>query len=128
MKEFSLVLVKPDAVIDGKSEEIKNFLRSQGMSIVVERRIWFTPEMLVQLYGKAIPEKSFEKMVGLFGRSFSVLLLFEGENAIEVGKATKRLFRERYDYGYYGCTIHACDGIDEYNRESKILLATSRSF
>jgi len=121
LKERSLVLVKPDAVLDKKSNEIKNFLISKGVAIIQEKKLWFTVEILKDFYLCSIPKVSFEKMVELYTKSFAVLIVFEGEDAIAVGHEAKKFFRRKYDYGYYGSTIHAADNAEEYIREITLL-------
>jgi nucleoside diphosphate kinase len=117
-----LVMVKPDAVMDGRGQEIRSFLISCGMSITGERMAWLTPEMLKALYQCHIDEEPFRKMVKLYEESFAVVIVFEGENAIDVGQKAKKLFREKYNYGYYGSTIHAADNAEEVVRETILLL------
>lgn len=121
MKEKSLIVIKPDAVIDRREEEIKSFLISKDMIIVQEKNIWFTPETLKTLYLCYIPETSFEKMVELYKKSFAILIIFEGEEAIAIGRESKKFFRAKYNYGYYGSTIHAADNAEEYAREANLL-------
>ncbi len=121
MKERSLVLIKPDAVLNKKSDEIKNFLISKGVAIIQEKNLWFTAEILNAFYFCPIPKASFEKMVELYTKSFAILIVFEGEDAIAVGQEVKNFFRRKYDYGYYGSTIHAADNTEEYTREIALL-------
>lgn len=121
MKERSLVLIKPDAVLDKKSGEIKNFLISKGVAIIQEKNLWFTAETLNAFYLCPIPKASFEKMVELYAKSFAILIVFEGKDAIVVGQEAKNFFRRKYDYGYYGSAIHAADNAEEYAREVNLL-------
>lgn len=70
------------------------------------------------VYGvPAISASSFEKMVALYSKCFAILLIIKGEDCIKIGCETKKMFRERYNYGYRGSTIHASDNKEEYNRE-----------
>jgi nucleoside diphosphate kinase len=109
------------AVLDKKSDEIKNFLISKGVAIIQEKNLWFTAEILNAFYLCPIPKASFEKMVELYTKSFAILIVFEGENAIAVGQKVKNFFRRKYDYGYYGSTIHAADNTEEYTKEIALL-------
>lgn len=128
MKERSLVVIKPDAVLDRRNEKIKNFLISKGVTIIQEKNLWFTQETLKVFYLCPIPEASFEKMVKLYTKSFAILIVFEGEDAIAVGQEAKNLFRRKYNYGYYGSTIHAADNAEEYTREINLLNSSSSKF
>lgn len=121
MKERSLVVIKPDAVLDKRDDEIKNFLISKDVAIIQEKNVWFTPETLKAFYLCSIPEDSFKKMVELYAKSFAILIVFEGEGAIAVGQEAKNFFREKYNYGYYGSTIHATNNTEEYAREVNLL-------
>ncbi len=121
MKERSLVVIKPDAVLDKRGDEIKNFLISKGVAIIQEKNLWFMAEILNAFYLCPIPKVSFEKMVELYAKSFAILIVFEGEGAIAVGQETKNFFRGKYNYGYYGSTIHAADNAEEYAREVNLL-------
>lgn len=121
MKERSLVVIKPDAVLDKRSGEIKNFLISKGVAIIQEKNLWFTAEILSAFYLCSIPKASFEKMVELYAKSFATLIVLEGERAIAIGQEAKNFFREKYNYGYYGSTIHVADNAEEYAREVNFL-------
>ncbi len=121
MEERSLIVIKPDAVLDKRDTEIKNFLISKGVTIIQEKNLWFTAEMLNAFYLYSIPKASFEKMVELYAKSFAILIVFEGEGAIAVGQETKNFFRRKYNYDYYGSTIHAADNVEEYTREVNLL-------
>lgn len=121
MEEKSLVVIKPDAVLDGRKDEIKSFLISKGVTIIQEKNLWFTPETLKAFYLCPIPKASFEKMVELYTKSFAILIVFEGEDAIVVGHEARNFFRRKYDHGYYGSTIHAADNAEEFTRELTLL-------
>lgn len=121
MKERSLVVVKPDAVIDKRDSEIKTFLISKGVAIIQEKNLWLTAETLKAFYLCSIPKNSFEKIVKLYTKSFAILIVFEGNDAIAIGQEAKNFFRRKYNYGYYGSTIHAADNAKEYAREISLL-------
>lgn len=121
MKERSLVLVKPDAVIDEKDVEIKTFLILSDMKITREKKIKLTTETLKVFYRHINNKERFNKIIKLFSRGFAVLIVFEGENAITVGQMAKDFFRKKYNYGYYGCTLHSPDSTEEYEGEIKCL-------
>jgi nucleoside diphosphate kinase len=128
LKERSLVVIKPDAVLDEKKDEIKSFLISKGVAIIQEKNLWFMPEILKAFYLCPIPKASFEKMVELYAKSFAILIVFEGEDAIAVGQEAKNFFRRKYNYGYYGSTIHAADNAEEYTREVNLLNGSCGKF
>lgn len=122
MKEISLVLIKPDAVIDGRDEEIITFIKKRGAKIVLTEKIECGPEKLKLLYPHVILPDSISTMLENFKKGRAMLVIFEGEKAIEIGICAKNIFRKKYDYGYYGCTIHASDNEIEFKRESNILI------
>ena len=121
MKERSLIIIKPDAVLDKRNNEIKNFLISRGVSIIQEKNLWLTVEVLKSFYLCHISKSSFEKMVEFYTKSFAILIVFEGSDAIAIGQEAKNFFRRKYNYGYYGSTIHATDNAEEYEREITVL-------
>lgn len=121
MIEQSLVLVKPDAVIDNHTDEIRRFLQEKGMILVIEASIRLDRRRLREFYPCVISLESFEKMVVTFAKCDSIVLTFRGENAIRVGREAKKYFREKYDYGYYGSTIHASDDREGFERELSLL-------
>lgn len=121
-----LVMVKPDAVMDKRDQEIKNFLINSGMSIVKEKNVWLSPAMLKVLYNCHIDDSSFKKMTDLYACSFAIVILFEGECAVSVGQKAKRIFREKYNYGYYGSTIHVADSAEESIKEAFLLMGKQR--
>jgi len=63
--------------------------------------------------------------VKLYTKSFAILIIFEGKDAIAVGQKVKYFFRKKYNYGYYGSTIHAADNTEEYTREVNLLNGSS---
>ena len=122
MKEKSLVLIKPDAVIDKKDKEITDFLRAKDIVVMHTVSIQCDQRKLKTLYPHVILEESISTMLENFSKGDAIVVVFEGVNAISVGLETKRAFREKYYYGYYGCTIHASDNEKEFKREISILL------
>lgn len=119
--EETLVLIKPDAVIGGNSEEIKDFLISKNMDIIKEQAVWFKESVLRSFY-EHVELRNFIEILKLFSRNFAVVLILRGENALSVAKEAKSFFRKKYDYGYYGCTIHSPDSKKEYKKELSCLL------
>ena len=122
MKEKSLVLIKPDAVIDKKDKEIIDFLIEKDMVVMHARSIQCDHKKLKTLYPHVILEESIATMLENFSKGNAIIVVFEGMNAISVGLETKKVFREKYYYGYYGCTIHASDNEKEFKREISVLL------
>lgn len=122
LKERSLVLVKPDAVVDGREKEIITFIKEKGMEIVLTERIECNSDKLKLLYPHVVLPNSISTMLENFKKGPAVLIIFEGEMAVEIGVYAKNIFRKKYNYGYYGCTIHASDDEKEFERELSILL------
>jgi len=122
LKEISLVLIKPDAVLDKREDEIIGFLEISRMKILYLKYLWCNTTTLKNLYPHVILKESISTMITNFRKGSAVVAVFEGDNALAVGLETKRIFRAKYYYGYYGCTIHASDNEKEFERELKILL------
>jgi len=122
LKEISLVLIKPDAVLDKREKEIIGFLETSRMKILHLKYIWCNTTTLKNIYPHVILKESISTMMTNFCKGSAMVAVFEGDNALAVGLETKRIFRTKYYYGYYGCTIHASDNEKEFERELKILL------
>lgn len=120
--EQSLVIAKPDAVRDGRAEEIRAYLEERGMSVIDSDELLLSADGLRALYANVqISDESFSLMVSLYAMSPAALLHFVGEGAVAVGREAKAFFREKYNYGYYGSTIHASDSEEECLRELDVL-------
>lgn len=117
-----MVLIKPDAVIDKKEKEIIDFLVAKDMEILHTEYLFCDPIILKNLYPHVILEKSLSTMLTNFQKGSAVVVVFEGINALTIGLESKKIFREKYYYGYYGCTIHASDNEEEFYRELNVLL------
>lgn len=122
MKEISLVLIKPDAIIDKREREIIGFLEARGMTILNTVSLWCDSRILKKLYPHVTLEESILTMLTNFCRGKAMIVIFEGDNALSIGLESKKIFREKYYYGYYGCTIHASDSKKEFERELNVLL------
>ena len=122
MKEISLILIKPDAVIDKKDKEIIDFIIAKNIKVLRIESIRCDQKKLKMLYPHVILKESVSTMLENFSKGNAVVVVFEGRNAILTGIETKKKFREKYYYGYYGCTIHASDNEKEFERELSILL------
>lgn len=122
MKEISLILIKPDAIIDKRDKEIIDFLKEKGMRILHTEFLWCDSIILKKLYPHVTLKESISSMLANFHKGNALVVIFEGINALCVGLESKKIFREKYYYGYYGCTIHASDNDKEFEKEVDVLL------
>ena len=122
MKELSLVLIKPDTVLDKREDEIIDFLKTSEMKVLHTEYILCNPIILKNFYPHVILEESISTILVNFSKGKAVIVVFEGVGALSFGLEIKRIFRNKYNYGYYGCTLHASDNEKEFERELKILL------
>ncbi len=81
--ERGLFLVKPDALINGGSEEAKNRLQNKGLTINQEIEVELNPEQIRQLYPERTNTQWEECLIAYLTGGPCLVLLTEGENAIE---------------------------------------------
>ena len=96
MKEISLILIKPDAVIDKKDKEIIDFIIAKNIKVLRIESIRCDQKKLKMLYPHVILKESVSTMLENFSKGNAIVVVFEGRNAILTGIETKKKFREKY--------------------------------
>ena len=86
--ERTLVLVKPDAVQRGLAGEIIGRLERRGLKLAGMRLMRVTPELARRHYGAHVGKPFFEGLVAFITSSPLVAIAVEGENAVDVVRAT----------------------------------------
>ena len=86
--ERTLVLVKPDAVQRGLAGEIIGRLERRGLKLAGMKLMRVTPELAREHYGAHIGKPFFEGLVAFITSSPLVAIAVEGENAVDVVRAT----------------------------------------
>ena len=96
MKEISLILINPDAVIDKKDKEIIDFMIAKNIKVLRIESIQCDQKKLKMLYPHVILKESISSMLENFSKGNAIVVVFKGENAILTGIETKKKFREKY--------------------------------
>lgn len=86
--ERTLVLVKPDAVQRGLAGEIIGRLERRGLKLAGMKLMQVTPDLARRHYGAHVGKPFFEGLVKFITSSPLVAIAVEGENAVEVVRAT----------------------------------------
>ncbi len=86
--ERTLVLVKPDAVQRGLAGEIIGRLERRGLKLAGLKLMRVTPELAREHYGAHAGKPFFEGLVAFITSSPLVAIAVEGENAVDVVRAT----------------------------------------
>merc|ERR1712207_44827 len=82
-KEYTLALVKPDAVANGKADEIINRIKYEQFVIVKQEKLKLTKEKAEAFYAEHKGKKFFDELVGFMISGELVALKLERENAIK---------------------------------------------
>ena len=83
-----MVLVKPDAVQRGLAGEIIGRLERRGLKLAGLKLMRVTPELAREHYGAHTGKPFFEGLVAFITSSPLVAIAVEGENAVDVVRAT----------------------------------------
>ena len=83
-----MVLVKPDAVQRGLVGEIIGRLERRGMKLAGMKLMRVAPELAREHYGAHLGKPFFEGLVAFITSSPLVAIAVEGENAVDVVRAT----------------------------------------
>ena len=126
-KEQTLLVIKPDGVAMGLEQDIVDFMLLGGLSVVKRLEILFDAIIFKKFYPKCdAPPAVFEKLIlPFFLSGKSVVLLFQGSDAIAMGNRAKKHFRTKYQKNYYGAILHVSDDVQEKDRELEVI---QRSF
>merc|ERR1712130_370156 len=81
-KEYTLALIKPDAVKNGKENEIINRIKYEEFMIVQQKKIKLTKEKAEQFYAEHKGKGFFDELVGFMCSGDLIALKLERENAI----------------------------------------------
>ena len=86
--ERTLVLIKPDAVQRGLAGEIITRLERRGLKLAAMKMMQVAPELARKHYGAHIGKPFFDGLVKFITSSPLIAIAIEGENAVEVVRAT----------------------------------------
>ncbi len=135
MVEQTIVLIKPDGVMMGAVEEIKQRYLNAGLTIVQEKALVMRELQARDFYREHESKPFFFGLVLAMTSGPSVALLLEGENAIRAVRDLNGAFvpREakpgtiRHDFQSAGGpfnTVHGSDSSGAAKREMEIIFGT----
>lgn len=81
--ERSCLIVKPDGVRRGLTDEIKRRIEEVGLRIVCEKRMRLSREMAEKLYGMHRGKEFFEPLIDFMVSGDIVAMVIEGEEAVK---------------------------------------------
>lgn len=122
--ETSLLLIKPDGVRLGISNEIEQMLKNECLCIVNRQIRRLTKQDIIILY----PELSFEltPITNTFLHCYLLnkeieLFLVNGNEVVSKLLGIKNILREKYKKHLFASVIHTSDSIAEFERQKGLL-------
>ncbi|MFQ6130209.1 MAG: nucleoside-diphosphate kinase [Candidatus Hadarchaeaceae archaeon] len=130
MRERTFVMVKPDGVAKGLTDEIVARIERAGLKIVSMRRMRLDRGLAGELYSVHRGKDFFERLVEHVLSGEVVVMLVEGENAIirmreltgatDPAKAAKGTIRGDFGSSITENVVHAADSAESAEREMQI--------
>lgn len=127
MNERTFVMVKPDGVVKGLTDEIITRIRQTGLKLVSMRQLKMDRATAKKLYAVHIGKEFFERLVEHVLSGEVVVMLVEGERAIarmrevigvtDPTKAAKGTIRGDFGESVTVNVIHAADSAENAERE-----------
>ena len=125
--ERSLVLVKPDAVRDGHSDEIIGRLKKLGLKILARKKLHMDKALAEKHYAIHRSKPFYKELVAYMTSAPIVAAVFEGEGAVarirqamgatDPAKADPGTIRYDYAPNHTENIIHASDSPQSAERE-----------
>lgn len=135
LRERTFVMVKPDGVAKGLTDEIVARIERAGLKIVSTRRMKLDRGLAAELYSVHRGKDFFERLVEHVLSGEVVVMLVEGENAIarmrelsgatDPAKATKGTIRGDFGSSITENVIHAADSAESAEQEMRIFFEKS---
>ena len=136
MIERTLVMVKPDGVAKGLTDEIIGRIKRAGLRIVSMKQINMNRTTAERLYAVHRGKEFFERLVGHVLSGPVVVMLVEGENAIarmreligatDPAKAAKGTIRGDFGSSITENVIHAADSLESAKYEMPIFFPEAK--
>lgn len=123
LTEFTLVVVKPDAIGRGLSDTIENDITSAGLRILTRRSLIFTIALVQAFYNWAVVYQP-RILQEYLCESESLIWVVAGPNAISWCLAYKRAIRTEWTTDRLHTLIHCSDSEEEFAREYQVLFGS----
>ena len=127
MRERTFVMVKPDGVARGLTDEIVRRIRQVGLKVISMRRFRMDRKTAERLYEVHRGREFFERLVAHVLSGEVVVMMVEGERAVarmrelvgatDPAKAAKGTIRGDFGSGITENIIHAADSTENAKRE-----------
>lgn len=134
MKERTFVMVKPDGVRRGLTDEVVSRIRKAGLKVVSKKILTIDRGMAEKLYEVHRGKDFFERLITHVIWGKAVIMLVEGEQAIArmrelVGatdwrKASKGTIRGDFGTSISENVVHAADSAESAKRELSLFFKT----
>ena len=136
MIERTFVMIKPDGVAKGLTDEIIGRIKRAGLRVVSVKRINIDRASAERLYAIHRGKEFFERLVGHVLSGPVVVMLVEGENAIarmreligatDPAKAAKGTIRGDFGSSITENVIHAADSLESAKYEMPIFFPEAK--
>ena len=127
MRERTFVMVKPDGVARGLTDEIVRRIRQVGLKVISMRRFRMDRKTAERLYEVHRGKEFFERLVAHVLSGEVVVMMVEGERAVarmrelvgatDPAKAAKGTIRGDFGSSITENIIHAADSAESVKRE-----------
>jgi len=127
LRERTFVMVKPDGVARGLTDEIVRRIRQVGLKVISMRRFRMDRKTAERLYEVHRGREFFERLVAHVLSGEVVVMMVEGERAVarmrelvgatDPAKAAKGTIRGDFGSGITENIIHAADSTENAKRE-----------
>ena len=136
MIERTFVMIRPDGVAKGLTDEIIGRIKRAGLRVVSVKRINIDRASAERLYAIHRGKEFFERLVGHVLSGPVVVMLVEGENAIarmreligatDPAKAAKGTIRGDFGSSITENVIHAADSLESAKYEMPIFFPEAK--
>ncbi|KXB00554.1 nucleoside diphosphate kinase [candidate division MSBL1 archaeon SCGC-AAA261G05] len=133
MTERTFVMIKPDGVKKGLTDEIASRIRESNLKIIEMKQMELDRETAEELYSVHEGKEFFEKLVKHVTAGPVIPMLVEGDNAIKrmreiIGATNPEEAEEgtiRADFGsdITNNIIHSADSPESFKREARIFFS-----
>ncbi len=82
MREETLLLVKPDGVFRGLTDQILKRIETAGLKIVTRKKLELSPDQAADLYSPHLGKDFYEGLISFITSGPLVAVIVSGENAI----------------------------------------------
>lgn len=130
--EYSLLLLKPDAVGNGLTDEILDVVSNSGLRVVLRRQLHLTNSQVEQLYSEHKDKGFFTHLRSFMTSGPCVVCIVEGDDAVnrlnelcghnDPQQAATGTLRKLYGTGKSENAVHSPSDRQNFSNEIRLLL------